>query len=163
MPTLTVPNYPEKWVTQAPVVITNTFDLPASKAQVFAVLADIDGWSAWFKGMRKIRIDGAAQGVGALRTVWVGATNVQERFVVWEPDERVTFAILRSNAPGLASMVEDWALGPDPAHPDDPARCRLTVTVGIEPARLLKPFKKLVHSLMSKAMAGGAGIASQFS
>ena len=36
--------------------------------------------------MKRVRIDGPSTGVGALRTVWVGLTRVQERFVVWDPD-----------------------------------------------------------------------------
>jgi hypothetical protein len=56
-------------------------------------------------------------------------------------------------------MVEDWALGPDP---DRPAGTILTVTVGIEEIRLLRPFPGLVRALMAGPLKGTAGITTQF-
>jgi hypothetical protein len=56
-------------------------------------------------------------------------------------------------------MVEDWALGPDP---DRPAGTILTVTVGIEAIRLLRPFPGLVRALMAGPLKGTAGITTQF-
>jgi Polyketide cyclase / dehydrase and lipid transport len=147
------------WVDQAPVVITKTFPLSAPPNQVFDRLADLPAWTEWCGGMKRVRIDGASSGVGALRSAWVGATRVQERFVVWEPGRRLTFTMTSSNTPGLHSMVEDWALEPDP---NDPARCILTIRVGIEAVRLLRPFPGLVRAVMSGPLKGAAGITSQF-
>jgi len=110
--------------------------------------------------MRKVRIDGPSSGVGAQRTVWVGTTRVQERFVEWVPGERLTFAIIGSNRSGLASMVKDWSLAVEPA---DPTRSILTVTIGIAPSSLLKPFPKLVRTVTSKLTKRGQdGITLQF-
>jgi hypothetical protein len=159
MPTFTLEERDLDWVVRAPVVITKTFPLNAPTTRVFDRLADIDTWSEWCGGMKKVRVDGPASGVGALRTVWVGMTQVQEHFVVWEPARRLTFALTRSNIPGLHSMVEDWAVAP---HPDDPDRTLLTVTVGIEAARLLRPFPGLVRALMAGPLKGAAGITTQF-
>jgi hypothetical protein len=147
------------WVTQAPIVITKTFNLAAGTGEVFERLAKLVSWSEWCGGMRKVRIDGASSGVGAVRTVWVGATRVQERFVVWDPGRRLTFALTASNTPGLHSMVEDWALTPDPG---DPTRSMLTVTVGIEAALLLRPFPALVRAALKGPLEGAAGITTQF-
>lgn len=144
---------------QAPVVIEKTFTLPAGAVEVFDRLADIATWSEWCGGMKRVRIDGAPSGVGALRTVWVGATRVQERFVVWEPRRRLTFTLTTSNTPGLRSMVEDWALAPDT---DDPGATILTVTVGIEAIGLLRPFPGLVRAIMAGPLKGAAGITTQF-
>jgi uncharacterized protein YndB with AHSA1/START domain len=159
-----VPTFPLQardlaWVDQAPVVITKTFTLPAPPDAVFARLADLAAWSEWCGGMKRVRIDGPSSGVGALRSVWVGATRVQERFVVWEPGRRLTFTITSSNTPGLHSMVEDWAMEPDP---DDPTRSILTIRVGIEAVRLLRPSPGLVRALMSGPLKGAAGITTQF-
>jgi uncharacterized protein YndB with AHSA1/START domain len=148
------------WVPTAPVVLSNVVTVNATPAQVFDRLSDLGSWAEWCVGMRRVRIDGPATGVGALRTVWVGSTRVQERFLEWVPGERLTFALIASNTPGLASMVEDWALAPDPA---DAARSIMTVTIGIAPSAVLKPFPKLVHSLMSKMTKKGQdGIVTQF-
>jgi uncharacterized protein YndB with AHSA1/START domain len=160
MPTFSVTAQNLAWVPAAPVVLKNTVAINATPAEVFEQLADLGTWSEWCVGMRKVRIDGPASGVGALRTVWVGTTRVQERFLEWVPGERLTFAIIGSNMPGLASMVEDWAVAVDPA---DPTRSVLTVTIGIAPSALLKPFPKLVRSVMSKLTKKGQdGITSQF-
>jgi hypothetical protein len=159
MPTFALLERPPEWLAQAPVVFTKEFALPAPPALVFARLADLASWSEWCGGMKRVRIDGAATGVGALRTVWVGATRVQERFLVWEPGARLTFALTSSNIPGLHSMMEDWAMR---AHPQDPDRSILTVTVGIEAARLLRPFPRLVRAVMTGPLRGAAGITTQF-
>jgi hypothetical protein len=147
------------WVDQAPVVITKTFPLAAAATEVFDRLADLGAWSEWCGGMKRVRIDGSADGVGALRTVWVGATRVQERFVVWDPGHRMTFTLTESNTPGLRSMVEDWAVTPDP---QDPGRAVLTVRVGIEAVGFLRPFPGLVRAIMSRPLQGAAGISTQF-
>jgi carbon monoxide dehydrogenase subunit G len=159
MPTFPLEERDLAWVDRAPVLITKSFTLGAPADQVWNRLADISTWSEWCGGMKRVRIDGPATGVGALRTVWVGATRVQERFVVWEPAQRLTFTLTGSNTPGLHSMVEDWATAPDPA---DPARTLLTVRVGIEAAGILRPFPGLVRALMSGPLKGAAGITTQF-
>ncbi len=66
---------------QAPVVITKTFALAATTTEVFGRLADLAARSEWCGGMKRVRIDGAVSGVGALRTVWVGVTG--SRSVSW--------------------------------------------------------------------------------
>jgi uncharacterized protein YndB with AHSA1/START domain len=160
MPTFPVTAQNLAWVPTAPVVLTNTVAINATPEKVFDRLTDLGSWSEWCVGMRKVRIDGPASGVGALRTVWVGTTRVQERFLEWVPGERLTFAIIGSNMPGLASMVEDWALTVDPA---DPTKSVLTVTIGIAPSGILKRFPKLVKSIMAKLTKKGQdAIASQF-
>jgi uncharacterized protein YndB with AHSA1/START domain len=159
MPSFSLEERDLAWVDRAPVVITKSFTLAASTTEVFDRLADLAAWSEWSGGMKKVRIDGAASGVGALRTVWVGATRVQERFVVWDPGQRLTFTLTESNTPGLHSMVEDWALAPDP---QDSQRTILTVRVGIEAVGLLRPFPGLVRAIMSGPLKGAAGITSQF-
>ena len=79
--------------------------------------------------------------------------------MAWEPGRRLTFTLTASNTPGLHSMVEDWAVAPDP---NDPARTVLTVMVGIEAGRLLRPFPGLVRAVMTGPLKGTAGITTQF-
>lgn len=159
MPTFSLQERDLAWVDQAPVVITKTFALAAPTTEVFGRLADLAAWSEWCGGMKRVRIDGAVSGVGALCTVWVGVTRVQERFVVWDPGHRLTFTLTGSNTPGLHSMVEDWATAPDP---QDPARTVLTVRVGIEAVGILRPFPGLVRTIMSGPLKGAVGITTQF-
>jgi Polyketide cyclase / dehydrase and lipid transport len=168
MPNFTLRQPDPGWVPQAPVTVRRTITLAASPQDVFAVLADLAGWSTWFGAMKRARIDGPASGVGALRTVWVAGTRVQERFLVWEPAERMTFAIVASSVPGLAAMVEDWALSPEPdpvPTPGAPAptpHTRLQITIGVDPAGPLRHAPKLVHWAMARATRGAAGLTSMF-
>jgi uncharacterized protein YndB with AHSA1/START domain len=161
MPTFTVTAENRAWIPTAPVVLTNQVAVNAPPEQVFNRLADIGAWADWCVGMNKVRIDSpAATGVGALRTVWVGRSRVQERFLEWVPAERLTFAIVSSNTPGLASMVEDWAVAPDPA---DRTRTILTVTIGVAPSGLLRHAPKPVGAIMSRLTKKGQdAIVTQF-
>jgi hypothetical protein len=56
-------------------------------------------------------------------------------------------------------MVEDWAVEPDSS---DPERTRLTVTVGVAAAGLLKRAPGLVRTIMKSSTKGASGIVSQF-
>jgi uncharacterized protein YndB with AHSA1/START domain len=159
VPTFSLPARDPDWIPRAPIVISRTLSLGAPPDRVFDCLADLAGWSDWYRGMRKGRLDVPSSGVGALRTVWLGSTRVQERFVVWEPGHRLTFVLTRSNTPGIHAMAEDWALAPDP---QDPARTALSITIGVEAARLLRPFPALVRAALKGPLGGVSGLTARF-
>lgn len=145
----------------APIVVSDTYRVGASPAQVFDLLADLTGWSRWHGGIRKVRLDGDGRtsGVGAQRTVWVGATRVSETFIEWEPAARLTFAITGFNLPGVGAMVEDWAVAPDPAN----RGCSVvTMTIGVEPKGPLRPMAGLLRAALTRATKGGRGIENAF-
>ena len=102
MPTFSLEERDADSIPTAPIIVTSIFTPLATPDQVFGRLADLAGWSDWYQGMRKVRIDGdgAPSGKGALRTVWLGATRVQEHFIGWEPGHRMTLP------------------SPDPTRPD---------------------------------------------
>jgi hypothetical protein len=162
VPTFSLRQRDADWIPTAPIVVTSIFTPLATPDQVFERLSDLAGWSDWYGGMRKVRIDGDGppSGNGALRTVWIGTTRVQEHFIGWEPGHRMTFALTKSNTPGLHSMVEDWVLERDPDLAVQ--RTFLTITVGIEPAKLLRPFSGLVRAGLKGPLSGAAGISTQF-
>lgn len=147
---------PPAWIERAPILLTSAFSLTATPTEVFGVLADHRSWTTWFSGMRRVRVDGPAAGVGALRTVWVGPARVQERFLEWDPDVRLRFAVVGSNVPGLRTMVEDWALAPTANG------TALTVRIGVEPAGPLRLFPGLVRHLVARSTRGAGGIATLF-
>jgi hypothetical protein len=145
----------------APIVVTDTYHVAATPGQVWDVLADLAGWSRWHRGIRKVRIDGdgSASGVGAQRTVWVGATRVSETFIEWEPGVRMTFAITNFNLPGVAAMVEDWAVAADPAN----SECSVvTMTIGVEPKGPMRALSGLLRGALARATKGGRGIEGAF-
>jgi len=144
------------WAQQAPIQIHHQLHLPATPERVFAVLADSPGWTTWFRGMRRVRVDRLGTGVGTLRTVWIGATRVQEHFIVWEPDRQITFNIVENNIPGLRVMVEDYQISPSTDG------STLAITVGIEAKGPLRLVPGLVKAIVKRPTGGVLGITSVF-
>jgi uncharacterized protein YndB with AHSA1/START domain len=139
-----------------PVRISREVELDAPPDVVFAVLADHLRWPSWFRGMKRVRIDGEAAGVGALRTVWVPPARVLERFSRWDEGKRLTFHIVGSSAPGLRAMTEDWTL-----EPLGTAGCRLVIDIGAEPAAWARPVR-VVEAVVRNATKGATGIQACF-
>ncbi len=147
---------PSGWSDQAPIQMHHELHLAASPDRVFDVLADSPAWPEWFKGMRRVRIDGPATGVGALRTVWVGPNRVQEHFTVWEPAHRITLHIVESNAPGLRVMAEDYRISPETDG------SRLSVTIAVEAKGPFRLMPGLVRMIVGRATSGALGITTVF-
>jgi hypothetical protein len=147
---------PPDWSGRAPVQIHHDLFLPAPPAAVFDVLADSAGWTTWFTGMRRVRIEGRATGLGTRRTVWVGATTVHEHFIVWEPPARLTLHIVESNVPGLRVMAEDYRIAPAPGG------STLSITIGVEAHVPLRYLPGVVRFVVARATGGVLGITSAF-
>jgi uncharacterized protein YndB with AHSA1/START domain len=147
---------PPGWAQVAPIQIRRQLFLVASPERVFEVLADSPGWATWFRGMSRVRIDGAARGVGTLRTVWVGPTQVQEHFIVWEAARRITFHIVQSSSPGLRVMVEDYLITPLGNG------SQLAITIGLEAKGPLRLVPWLVRLVVGRLAGGVVGITTVF-
>ena len=135
--------------------------VPATAAQVFAVLEDIGSWPSWCTGVTEAEVIGSlTTGVGARRKVKAGGVRFEERFVGWEDGVRVTFTGLTSSAPGFRSLVEDWSVAPDRA---DQSKSVLTQKMGVELTRALRPIAGLVRWYLQRATRRGAqGMAKNF-
>jgi len=147
---------PADWPEAAPTRVERTLHVAAPPAALFAVLADHGRWPEWFAGMRKVRVEGPAAGVGALRSVWVGASHVRERFDLWEPSRRLRFTVVACNVPGLAAMVEDWQLA------EEDEGCRLRIAIGAAGAGPLRLAPGLVRQVVARSTKGAAGIVGRF-
>jgi uncharacterized protein YndB with AHSA1/START domain len=147
---------PPGWSEQAPIQIRNELFLPVPPEKVFDVLADSPRWPTWFKGMRRVRVDGLATGVGALRTVWVGPTRVQEHYIVWEPAHRITFHVIKSSSPGLRVMVEDYQISPAAGG------SKLTITIGIEAKGPFRLVPGVIRFVVGRLTSGVLGITTVF-
>jgi Polyketide cyclase / dehydrase and lipid transport len=149
------------WLSQAPLVVSNEVFVPASAADVFAVLADIGNWQSWCTGVSETEVVGPlATGVGARRKVKAGGVRFEERFVTWEDGVRVTFSGLTTSAPGFRSLVEDWSVVPDPA---DPSKSVLTQTMGVALSGTLRPLAGALRWYLQRATRRGAlGMAKHF-
>ena len=149
------------WLAQAPLVMSNEVSVPASAAQLFAVLADIGNWQAWCTGVSETVVVGPlTTGVGAMRKVKAGGVRFEERFVAWEDGVRVTFSGLTTSAPGFRSLVEDWSVAPDPT---DPSKSVLTQTMGVALSGALRPLAGVLRWYLQRATRRGAlGMARHF-
>lgn len=144
------------WSADAPIRIHHELFLPAPPERVFEVLADSPGWTTWFRGMRRVRIDSQGRGVGTLRTVWVGPTRVQEHFIVWEPGIRIAFHVVQSSSPGLRVMVEDYEISPAPGG------STLAITVGVEAKGVFRLVPGVVRFVVGRLSGGALGITTVF-
>jgi hypothetical protein len=149
------------WLAKAPLVVSNEVSVPASSAEVFAVLADIGHWQTWCTGVTETVVVGPmATGIGAKRKVKAGGIRFEEVFVNWENGARVTFSALTTSAPGFRSLVEDWSVAPDPA---DPSKSVLTQTMGIAVSGALRPLGGVLRWYLQRATRRGAlGMAKHF-
>jgi hypothetical protein len=149
------------WLAQAPLVVSNDVSVPASAADVFAMLADIGNWHAWCTGVSETVIVGPlTTGVGAKRKVKAGGVRFEERFVTWEDGVRVTFSGLTSSAPGFRSLVEDWSVAPDPSNP---SKSVLTQTMGVALSGAMRPLAGVLRWYLQRATRRGAqGMAKHF-
>jgi uncharacterized protein YndB with AHSA1/START domain len=144
------------WSAGAPIRIRHSLFLPVPPASVFAVLADSEGWPRWFRGMRRVRIDGQDRGAGVVRTVWVGPTRVQEHFTVWEPDTRIVLHVVRSSSPGLRVMAEDYQISPVAGG------STLAITVGVEAKGPFRLLPGVVRFVVGRLSGGVLGITTAF-
>ncbi len=149
------------WLAQAPLIVSNEVSVPASTAQVFALLADIGNWHTWCAGVSESVVVGPlTTGVGARRKVKAGGVRFEERFVAWDDGVRVAFSGLTTSAPGFRTLVEDWSVVPDPA---DPSKSVLTQTMGVELSGMLRPLAGFLRWYLQRATRRGArGMAKRF-
>jgi uncharacterized protein YndB with AHSA1/START domain len=160
MPTFSMTPRERTWLSEAPLIVRDTFVVPAPPEQVFDRIADLGGWAQWHKGVRKVRLEsGPTTGIGAMRTVWVGPSSFRERFIAWEPGNHLTFTMLGSNLPGLVGMVEDWSLTAQP----DTGNTEVASTIALETRAVLRPLHRVLRAVIAQGMKGGAGLADEFS
>jgi len=79
---------------------------PASRAQVWALLADASKWSEWGTWSKVEVEDGAEHTSGAIRVLRQAPFTVRERVTEWVPNERMGYEMLEGmNVQGYRSTV----------------------------------------------------------
>lgn len=144
---------PLEWMHRAPVRAVRTRTVPATPDEVFAVLADHEGWADWFSQITDVDVLGPAEGVGARRRVHIGSTAVDEEFLAWEPGRRFAFTVTHANRPGVRSLNEDIRLVPVGADSTTVAYTMALDPVG--PGRLLAPvLSRVLGRVLDQALEG---------
>jgi uncharacterized protein YndB with AHSA1/START domain len=143
---------PGEWAHVAPIRIERVMELAAPPERVFEVLADLPGWTAWFRNMSKSVLETPPSGPGAVRVVTIGTSTVRERAAVLEPG-RLVLSLMASNVPGMRAMTEDWVL-----EPTGDGHTRLRFTAGVEVVPVLRPFAKPVKAILTRTVSGSDGL-----
>lgn len=125
----------ESFLTSAPKIYQDSFDIPLPAA---AVWADLTGDSAlhWCKALTGVKwTSPAPHGVGATKTVKVlGLISLDERYIAWEEGRRKVFVGAQCNLPLIKRIAEDYVI-----EPTGDASCRFTWTIAIEATAAGKP------------------------
>jgi hypothetical protein len=137
------------WIVTAPVVISESREMPVSAAAAFAVVADHERWPEWFTSLKRVELTGAPTGVGGQRRVHVRGASIDEEFIGWETDRLFAFTITHASRPIARSMAESVRV-----EPLGDSRCRVTYTQAIEPHRWMTPMFAVARRPVGKMLRG---------
>ncbi len=79
---------------------------------VFATFSNEASWETWVLGAEFDYLAGQTEGVGTTRIAHLMGSNLEEKFFVWQQDQRVAFTVVRGDNPLFQSFVEDLQLTP---------------------------------------------------
>jgi Polyketide cyclase / dehydrase and lipid transport len=92
------------------VEVRHVVDAPSS--DVWACLADHANWNDWYPEMTDC--SSAEPGrLGAERSITLGPLRAVERWVIWEPPERLGFTVVHTNLPLAKRVIEVLTITPD--------------------------------------------------
>jgi len=130
----------------APVTAEGAAVVTGTPEEVWAVLADHQGWPSWFAGVKSCEATSEpATGVGSTRrVVLAGGSRFEERFVAWDPAKRWAFTVTDMRPAAVRSLVERITIAELA-----PGRTRVTYRMAFDP----KPWLKPVAPLLARAMS----------
>ncbi|MEP7125339.1 MAG: SRPBCC family protein [Byssovorax sp.] len=138
----------------SPYVLENEAIISASPDRVFEAFATAENQTTWFQDFVACRwTSSAPHGVGSEREIELKLLTVRERFLVWEPGKRLTFALYGSTLPLVDGMIEDMLF-----EPQGEGKTRFTWRVHYTPKLLMRPahpILRLVFGRMFKVSTKG--------
>ena len=144
------------FIDTAPLKISHQVDLEASPQRVFEILADVDTWPRWFKGMNKAEwTSPEPHGVGSTRCVYLmgKVLRVDETFLAWDPGKHFAFRFDDQSLPLAGAAIEDLRL-----EDIGNGRCRLRYDVYLElpgPLKLMRPVvQPLLRTIFGRGVRG---------
>ena len=130
------------------VVVEQIVRAPIQK--VWDTIADNDTWVRWFHDMSSCETTSdPATGVGATRSVVVGALEADEEFVTWDEPNVWAFSIVKTNIPMATKFIEQLELE---THNEG---TRVTYTGAFDPHMVTKFSYPLVKRQIRKSWTVG--------
>jgi uncharacterized protein YndB with AHSA1/START domain len=137
---------PPEWIPSAPLVNERSRVIAASRAVVWQRIADHTTWPEWFTSLKRVVVNGAAEGVGGRRAVSIPGATVNEVFTAWEPEQRFAFTLV-DGPPGIVAIAESVELV------DHDGGTLVTYRQGFEPRRGWGRPVRLVVARMDRELA----------
>jgi hypothetical protein len=137
---------------RSPRRIVNEAVLPLDAARAFELIASGEELGAWLQDFVSCTwTSPAPHGVGSTRDVKLQLLSVTERFIAWQPGERLAFTMTGTTLPVFSRALEDMQLT---ALAPDRTRLRWTVHYDV-PAwgRLIHP---VTHAVFDQLLARSA-------
>jgi hypothetical protein len=136
----------------SPRRIVNEAVIGLDAARTFVMLSSAEELGTWLHDFVACRWTSAPpHGVGSTRVVDLKLLSVKERFIAWQPGERLAFTITATSLPIFTRAVEDLQLSPVGA--DSP---RVRWTVHYELPRAMRPFDFLARAIFGRLFARSA-------
>ena len=142
---------PPEWIDGAPIRVTESIDIAARPAQVWAHIAHHAAWPEWFAPIERVEPLGSPTGVGGGRRIIVRKRPIDEVFTAWEVDRHFAFAVTGSRIPILRSLAESVRLEPNGTG------TRLTYRQGVEGRTGCGWLMKLVWRQPARQLAVALG------
>lgn len=129
---------------------TATLAIPASVAEVWAVLADFGGIVRWAPIVdHSCLLSAQREGVGTVRRIQSGRRTLVERVVEWVDGERLSY-VVEGLPPVVRSLRNTWQLD-DGDGSDGSTQITLTSSVDVGPRPPQKLAAKVLTRQLSKA------------
>jgi uncharacterized protein YndB with AHSA1/START domain len=146
------------WFTHGPVDATfaetaldrveGTAIVRATPERVFAALADVSTWPAWFLDMKAMAWTNGRGGVGAVRMATLVFGRFEERMIAWDPGARFMFSIDGSSLPLVKRAAEDWRL--EEVVVDGRMATRVTWSLLADPTWITRVLRPLIAPLFRR-------------
>jgi uncharacterized protein YndB with AHSA1/START domain len=132
----------------SPFRFENEAVINAPPERVFQIMVRGEGQTEWFQDFVASRwTSPEPHGAGSTREVELRMLTVKERFLVWQPGERLAFAITAITIPLVRRMVEDLRF----ERMGD--RTRLRWTAHYEPRLAMRAVHPIARALFGKMFA----------
>jgi hypothetical protein len=134
---------------RSPRRIVNEAVLPLDAARAFELIASSDELGSWLQDFVSCTwTSPAPYGVGSTRDVRLRLFSVTERFIAWQPGERLAFTMTATTLPVFSRAVEDLKL--TPLAPD---RTRLSWTAHYDVPPLARPVHPIMRPVFDQILA----------